>query len=457
MAITGRAAANQVLRLANPAKSPIAPVLDKYLAQTLEKAQCKDLVLGTLRHRMVIDLIIQTFANCPVKRISSTVLAILRPALYELVFCPKTPVYALVNEAVALGRKHTGRKQSGFINAVLRSIDRQIRVRDADISSSSIQATVPVDGKHGCIFKQDFLPDLNKEPVAHVSQAYSLPAWLIKAWLQTHGPGKTKHLAQASNRKSSLYLRANPLKITAQDLVSALKQEELEAEYHKGLVRVQGAGDVTQLPGFDEGWFVVQDMAANHVVKTLKPQPDWHILDLCAAPGTKTTHLAEYTKNEAKIIATDIQPDRLGRLQENIDRLGHTSIQIIDFKKIDKHVQENGPFDAILLDVPCSNTGVIAKRTELRYRLQPKDISALSAIQKDILKTSQTWLAPQGTLCYSTCSIEPQENETQIQSFLANHTNFTLKTQRITLPTAQHPDHDGSFVAVVERSLQCGD
>jgi len=450
MAITGREAANQVLRLANPAKSPIAPVLDKYLAQTLQKAQCKDLVLGTLRHRMVIDSIIQAFANCPVRRISNTVLAILRPAVYELVFCPVTPVYALVNEAVALGRKHTGRKQSGFINAVLRSIDRQIRVRHTDILSSNTRATVPVGEKYGCIFKEDFLPNPDKEPVAYMSQAYSLPAWLIKSWYKTHGLNNTRALAKASNRKPSLYLRANLLKTTAQDLAFAFKKEELDVECHKGLLRVQGAGDVTQLPGFDLGWFVVQDMAAYHVVETLNPQPDWHILDLCAAPGTKTTHLAEHTQNQAKIIATDIQPDRLGRLQENIDRLGHTSIEIIDYKSIDQHVQDNGLFDAILLDVPCSNTGVIAKRSELRYRLQPKNISALCTIQKDILKISLKWLALQGTLCYSTCSIEPQENENQIQSFLANHTNLTLKTQRTTLPTAQHPDHDGSFVAVME-------
>jgi len=451
MAMTGREAANQVLRLANPAKGPIAPILNKSMALTQQKAQCKDLVLGTLRHRMLIDLIIQEFAGCPVKRVSRSVLAILRPAVYELVFCPETPVYALVNEAVALASKHTGRKQSGFVNAVLRSIDRQIKVRHTDTWHSQSQATAPIDEGCGCVFKQDFLPDANKEPVAYLSQAYSLPAWLIKPWYKINGLTNTRALAQACHRKPSLYLRANPMKTSVQDLAQALQEKDVTVECHRGQVRVQGAGDITQLPGFDQGWFVVQDMAAYHVVDTLDPQSDWHILDLCAAPGTKTTHLAEHTKNQARIVATDIQPDRLGRLQENIDRLGHTCIQIIDYKDVDAHVKNHGPFNAILLDVPCSNTGVIAKRPELRYRLGPKDITALSAIQNDLLNRCLKWLAPQGTICYSTCSIEPQENEDQIKTFLADHPDLTLETQHTTLPTAQMPDHDGSFVAVLER------
>jgi 16S rRNA (cytosine967-C5)-methyltransferase len=404
-----------------------------------------------LRHRILIDLIIQAFAGCPVKRISRSVLAILRPAVYELVFCPETPVYALVNEAVGLAGKHTGRKQSGFVNAVLRSIDRQIKVRHTDTWVSQIQATAPIDEGCGCVFKQDFLPEANKEPVAYLSQAYSLPAWLIKPWHQIHGLTHTTALAQACNRKPSLYLRANPLKVSVQDLAQALQEKDLDVECHGGQVRVQGAGDITQLPGFDQGWFVVQDMAAYHVVDTLDPQSDWHILDLCAAPGTKTTHLAEHTKNKARIMATDIQPARLGRLQENIDRLGHTSIQMIDYTDVAAHVKNHGPFDAILLDVPCSNTGVFAKRPELRYRLQAKDITALCAIQKDLLNRSVNWLASQGTVCYSTCSSEPQENQDQIKTFLADHPDLTVKTQHTLLPTAQVPDHDGSFVAVLER------
>lgn len=452
MAITGREAASQVLRLADPAKSQIAPILSKYMAQTEQRAQCKDLVLGTLRYRMLLDQIIQAFASCPVKRISRSVLAILRPAVYELVACPGTPVYALVNEAVALARRHTGRKQSGFVNAVLRSIDRQILVRHAEHWSSQLRATAPVGQGFGCVFKQDFLPDSADDPVAYVSQAYSLPAWLIRGWHKTHGLEKTRALAQASNRNPSIYLRANPLKISVQDLATALQEEDIDAECHDGQVRVQGAGDITKLPGFDQGWFAVQDRAAFHVVATLNPSPGSHILDLCAAPGTKTTHLAEHTKNQARIVATDIQPDRLIRLQENIDRLGHTSIQFIDYKHVDTHVQQHGLLDSILLDVPCSNTGVMAKRAEVRYRLQPKDITSLCAIQSDLLRQSVRWLAPQGTLCYSTCSIESQENEDQVKALLACHPHLTLKTQYTTYPTAEWPDHDGSFVAVLRKS-----
>ncbi len=451
MAITGREAASQVLRSVDPARSQITSVLAKYMAKTEQRAQCKNLVLGTLRHRMLLDLIIQTFANCPVKRISRSVLAILRPAVYELVFCPDTPVYALVHEAVAQARRHTGRKQSGFVNAVLRSIDRQIQARRAESGASQIRATAPVGQGFGCVFKADFLPNPADDPVAYVSQAYSLPAWLIKRWHQSHGLEETQVLAQASNRIPSLYLRANPLKASVQDLAKALREEAIDVECHDGQVRVQGAGDITKLPGFDQGWFAVQDRAAFHVVNTLGPSAGSHILDLCAAPGTKTTHLAEHAKNSARIVATDIQPDRLLKLRENIERLGHTCIEIIDYEAVDDHVRQHGRFDIILLDVPCSNTGVLAKRPEVRYRLQPKDILSLCAIQGDLLNRSVLWLAPRGSICYSTCSIESQENEDQITAFLASHPDLTLKAQHTTWPTADLPDHDGSFVAVLQK------
>ncbi|MCP4455326.1 MAG: hypothetical protein GY809_28025 [Planctomycetes bacterium] len=451
MAITGREAASQVLRSVDPARSQITSVLAKYMAKTEQRAQCKDLVLGTLRHRMLLDLIIQSFANCPVKRISRSVLAILRPAVYELVFCASTPVYALVHEAVSLARKHTGRKQSGFVNAVLRSIDRQILVRQGESWSSQLKATAPVNQGFGCVFKADFLPDPADDPVAYVSQAYSLPAWLIKLWYETHGLEETKVLARASNRIPSLYLRANPFKTNVQDLAKALQEKDIDVACHDGQVRVQGAGDITKLPGFDQGWFAVQDMAAFHVVNTLNPSAGLHILDLCAAPGTKTTHLVEHTRGQARIVATDIQPDRLIKLRENIERLGHTGIEIIDYEAVDDHVRQHGRFDIILLDVPCSNTGVLAKRPEVRYRLQPKDITSLCTIQGDLLKQSASWLASHGTVCYSTCSIEPQENQDQIKAFLACHPDLTLKTQHTTWPTADLPDHDGSFVAVLQK------
>jgi 16S rRNA (cytosine967-C5)-methyltransferase len=217
--------------------------------------------------------------------------------------------------------------------------------------------------------------------------------------------------------------------------------------------RIKSPSDVTQLPGFAAGLFTIQDITASKPVRTLNPQPGWMILDLCAAPGTKTTQLAEATSDTAKIVATDIDSRRLEMVRENTARLGIKSVDIVPYEELfgiaDPQIANF--FDCILLDVPCSNTGVLAKRIEARFRINPAAIKKLVSIQAELLETAAELVRPAGKICYSTCSIQKDENSELIEDFLKKNKNFTLEKQKLTLPSAEEPDHDGGYAAILTK------
>jgi len=209
------------------------------------------------------------------------------------------------------------------------------------------------------------------------------------------------------------------------------------------MIKIESPRAVTQLPGFAEGLFTVQDITASQAVRILKPKSHWTILDLCAAPGTKTTQLAEATGDSAKIIATDIDSERLKKVKENNTRLGINSVDIVPYEEL-----PDSKFDCVLLDVPCSNTGVLARRVEVRYRIKPQAIKELAKTQSELLDTAATMLKPHGIICYSTCSIQKAENNELIKNFLSNN-NFELEFEKLTLPSAQPFDHDGGYMAII--------
>ncbi|MBA7716515.1 Ribosomal RNA small subunit methyltransferase B [subsurface metagenome] len=215
------------------------------------------------------------------------------------------------------------------------------------------------------------------------------------------------------------------------------------------MIKLKSPQAVTELPGFAEGLFSVQDITASQPVRLLNPQPEWTILDLCAAPGTKTTQLAELTADKAKIIATDIDPRRLEKVKENTARLGINSVKTVAYENLKKTSAEISSFDCILLDVPCSNTGVLAKRPEVRLRITPKAIAKLTKIQGELLETATAMIKPKGKICYSTCSILKAENSTLVKDFLQKNIQLELDSELLTLPSAQSPDHDGGYTAII--------
>ena len=473
---SARAIAVEVLNRCDPTENYAGPFLDAIQHETDQKQRAMDLVFGTLRNRRAIDRIIATFSGRPVKRIQHKLLNIIRVGTYELIYCPSSEQYAIVNEAVLNTKAMGSAKQAGFVNAVLRQITRHINNRQVMLAESYADRTLPQTPVTGCQFDTSFLPDHQTRTAEYLSVVFSLPEWLVAGWLAEFGEESTRRICFASNRRPSIYLRPNPLKTTIETLVKKLRDTgvdlevvDLDARYSmqdtrresriqnqaSRMIRIISPQAVSKLPGFAEGEFSVQDISAAQPIRILNPQPDWTILDLCAAPGTKTTQLAEATGDSAKIIATDIDNKRLEMVRENIARLDIKSVDIVQYEEL---LNSHSRFDCILLDVPCSNTGVLAKRIEVRYRIEPEVVRELAGLQRKLLRTAAEMLKSGGKICYSTCSIQKIENSVVVEAFLKENQNFTLESEQLTLPTAEgfrHKascgDHDGGYVAILTK------
>ena len=448
---TARTIAMIVLSGFDPKKTYAGPILNGLLGQTEQKQRATDLVFGTIRNTRAIDMVIAKLADCPVQRIPAKLLGIIRTAAYELIYSPQTGEHSIVNEAVENAKKIAGRKQTGFVNAVLRQLTRQIKNRQIPLSDADVKRTLPQTLSAGCEFDVDILPGPKASPADYYSKAFSLGKRLIADWLTEFGTERTRQICFGSNRRPSIYLRPNTLKTTTEDLAEKLRQADIDSEIlpDELMLRIKSPRAVTKLPGFAEGLFTIQDLTASNAVRLLRPQRDWRILDLCAAPGAKTTQLAELTGDMATIIATDIDKARLEKVQENLARLGINSVSVVAYENLEKVAAEIGPFDAVLLDVPCSNTGVLAKRPEVRYRINPSAIAKLTKIQGELLGQAVATIKPGGKICYSTCSIQKEENSELAKEFLQKNRRLKLESELLTLPSAEGFDHDGGYAAVI--------
>jgi len=498
---SARTLAIDVLNRFDPKRDYAASILNNLLDQTAEKQRATDLVFGTIRNRSAIDTVIAAFSSRPTERIPPRLLNILRIAAYELIYRPETPDYSIVNEAVENVRRLLGKKQVGFVNAVLRNVTRHTVSRQAQLCDAEVRTTLPQTPATGCEFDAPIMPDPQTHPADYLNAAFSLPKWLIADWLGGFGFERTRQICFASNRRPSIYIRTNPLRTTAGDLAQKLHEQQIDFETvppdilressiehqessienrvsrieHRGssVLRIKSAAAVAQLPGFAEGLFTVQDLAASLAVKMLDPQPNWKILDLCAAPGVKATQLAEITAGSAEITATDADSERLKKVKQNITRLGITSVTVLEnaqllevskFRIPNSKFSGSGPFDAVLLDAPCSNTGVLAKRIEARYRLNPAAIQEFTVTQSQLLCTAASMTGRRGRICYSTCSIQKAENNQLVAEFLRRNPDFELDSETLILPSAEIPaknphseagpagfDHDGAYVAILIR------
>jgi len=452
---SARAVAIEVLNRCDPKSNYAGSILDRVLHETSQRQRATDLVFGTLRNRGTIDAVISTFSGRPVERIQGRLLNIIRVAVYELLYSPATEAYAIVNEAAESTKAVAGNKQTGFVNAVLRQVIRHISNRQVPLLQANAERTVPQTPSTGCEFDTGFLPDQEACPTEYLSIAFSLPEWLVAGWLDEFGEESTRRICFASNRRPSIYIRPNRLRTTASALTEKLGQAGVDSETSAddSMIRIRSPRELMQLPGFAEGEFTVQDIAASRAVKLLDPQPGWTMLDLCAAPGTKTTQLAEATGDSTTIVATDIDSRRLEMVKENVTRLGLKSVDVVPYEEVfnSKFEIRNSQFDCVLLDVPCSNTGVLAKRVEARYRVSPETIRTLVKIQTELLGTAALMLKPQGKICYSTCSIQKAENSELVRDFLKENPAFELESEDLTLPSAEGLDHDGGYAAILAK------
>jgi 16S rRNA (cytosine967-C5)-methyltransferase len=450
--LSPRRAAWEVLSNFNAAEYNCAELVEKFGDQTQNRASLVDIAFGIIRNSVFIDNLISLASVKPLKNIPEKILNCLRIAVYELVFTSQAD-YAIVNEAVNLAKAIGSKKTAGFVNAVLRKVCASIKNKTADLSKADLRKTLPLSPAVGCEFNIDILPDADKQKGEYLSCAFSLPLWLIEQWLGQYGFEKTKNICFASNRRPSVYARPNKLKITAEKLFETLKSQEVDcelAEEYK-MVRINKSGNIAGLKSFKAGLFTIQDLTSSLVAKVLNPQPGWKIFDICAAPGTKTTQIAEAIGDKGVIIATDIDNSRLGRIGENVRRLGITSVKILSYEDFIKEAGQTEA-DTVLLDVPCSNTGVLAKRPEVRLRLDKKRLEEIVKIQIELLEFGSSLVKKGGKICYSTCSILNQENSEVVKNFISKKREFVLEQEKLILPSVGTWDFDGGYAAILVKT-----
>lgn len=394
-------------------RSPLTPA-DRGLAQ--------ELVYGVIRWQAPLDWLIDRKTGG--RQQKPLLQIILRLGLYQLFWLDRVPDHAAVNESVELARRFGCGPQSGFVNAVLRGY-----VRDKAATSAELETL----------------------KTAQPAVGLSHPAWLVERWTSAFGSEETRRLLAWNNTPPQTFARINTLRTSAADLADLWTREGVKFEpFTSDWVGPDSVWQLidhppfTDLKSFNDGLFYVQDPSTLLAVGMLDPQPGETVLDLCAAPGGKTTLIAARMKNQGRIVAVDSDPERLKMLAQNCARLG---VECVEAHPADAFKAGVGTFDRVLIDAPCSNTGVVRRRVDLRWRVRLEEIERLAREQNSLLEKAASLIKPGGSIVYSTCSLEPEENSAQTQSFLANHAGLKLESERQLAPWRESVD--GAYAALI--------
>ena len=351
-----------------------------------DAALCTELVYGTLRWRRHLDWRLAPHLKRPLEKLDPWVRSLLRLTAYQLFFLDRVPRWAAVDEAVSLAKLKSRRPgPPEFVNAVLRSLTRATGA-----------------------------PPLPASPVEAAAVRCSFPDWIAARWLDRYGAAEAEALMVASNDRPPTTLRANALRTTREALGARVRDEELASTHPtelapEGLIVDHGAAG--RWAAFAEGWCTVQDEASMLVARLLDPRPGELVGDVCAAPGTKATHLAELMGNRGRIVAMDPQAARLKLVSKGAARLGIGIIETHVGSAASLAGRWRGRCDAVLVDAPCSNLGVLRRNPDVKWRRGPDDLLRLQAKQQTIVAAAASMVKPGGRLVYATCSLEPEENE----------------------------------------------
>ncbi len=437
-----RSLALSVLRTARQRRAFVDDVLDELRPPDLSEADRRlltQLVLGTVRHRLTLDRLLGRFTKAPMRSTPDDLADVLRLGAYQLVFLEKVPPYAAIHEAVTCAKALRGGARAGAAaNAILRALDRAI-VRDPGaVRDLPPVRRVPAGAGRVVGFDRDVLPD----PSAagdHLAAAYSHPAWLVARWLARHGEDRVRALCEAGNAAPPLTVRVNLRRIPRDALQARLQGEGVASRSGRfpEALRLDRPGAIQALPSFQEGLFQPQDETAMAVSRALDPRPGERVLDVCAGPGGKTAHLAELAGGGATVFAVEIAADKSRRIAQGVRRLGADGVRIVTADGARLPFRSPDAFSAALVDAPCSNTGVLARRADARWRIRPRDLEVLPRLQGALLASAADRVAPGGRLVYSTCSIEPEENGDVVRRFLADHPSWGLEAEEETPPSAE--------------------
>ncbi|HZF02691.1 MAG TPA: 16S rRNA (cytosine(967)-C(5))-methyltransferase RsmB [Methylomirabilota bacterium] len=403
-----------------------------------DRGLCQEIVYGVVRWQATLDWLIARKTDGREQK--SALQNLLRLGLYQIFWLDRIPPHAAVHETVEIAKQNGFGPQAGFVNAILR----------------------------GCLREFDETKNLLAElKIKNPAIGLSHPQWLVEKWRKRFGDEKTFQLLEWNNTPPKTFARVNTLKTDAGKLIEKWREENVDYDFFRSgglptaaflvenesgflpkaatenlVFELKSHPPLNSLQSFRDGWFYIQDPSTLLAVSELNPQSGETILDLCAAPGGKTTFIAQLMNNEGKIIACDVSEERLKLIQENCARLGVTCVETILPSALDPRPST---FDRVLIDAPCSNTGVMRRRVDLRWRISPEEISRLQQTQLDLLKLASAKLKVNGVLIYSTCSLEPEENSEVVKEFLREHNHFKLEKERELPPFADHVD--GAFVA----------
>jgi 16S rRNA (cytosine967-C5)-methyltransferase len=354
----------------------------------------RELVFGTVKGRLFLDFVLQTFFQAG--RPGRKVMNLLRLGAYQLLLLSKVPPHAAVHATVEVAKTGLDARQAAFVNAVLREL-----------------------GRRGAPPLPPALPD----PTERLSVLHSFPAWLVRRWVARYGSAVAEELMQSANEAPPLIARVNALKGTREQALAWLQDKKIEAtvEVASQALRLTGAGDPGRLPGVAEGWLYFQDSASQLLGYLVDPAPGSTCLDLCAAPGGKATHLAELMHDQGRVWALDLAAGKLKKIAENARRLGLGCI------RTGVSCPAGLLADRVLVDAPCSGLGTLRRHAETRWRVLEPDLARLGQEQGTLLESAAGHVQPGGHLIYATCTTEPEENEDVIKAFLARHPEFVLR------------------------------
>src|ERR1039458_5304795 len=404
--------------------------LEAELAQTRlsppDRHLCQELAYGIVRWQAPLDWLIARKTDARAQK--PMLQNLLRLGLYQIFWLDRIPAHAAVHETVELARQSGFASQAGFINAVLRGYLREFDVTEHLLAELKTQQ-----------------PHLG----------YSHPEWLVARWLKRWGADHTAELMEWNNTPPKAFARVNALKADPGKLLTQWRDENVEYDFirrdwieENAVFELKAHPPLSGLPSFQQGLFYIQDPSTLLAVREFDPQPGECVLDLCAAPGGKLTVLAQLMHNEGRLVAHDTTPERLKLIDQNCVRLGVTCVQTVLPSTLNS--QPSTTFDRILIDAPCSNTGVMRRRVDLRWRIRLGEIARLRSTQLELLRQAAPLLKQGGVLVYSTCSLEQEENSEVVNEFLGGHTDFKLERTRELLPFVDGVD--GTFTARMVRN-----
>lgn len=381
----------------------LAYVLERDDLSPVDRAFVTEVMMGVVRNRLKLDYIIQKFSKIKLKKLSPKVHQMLRMGIYQMVCMDNIPDSAACNETVKLANKYAHGGAKGYVNGLLRSVSRE---------------------KENIEYPAD---DLNR-----LSIYYSCPLWLTEKIICQYGADECEKILADSHIKHPPAIRVNRTKITENELIKVLDDEgiKVKATDIENCLLVDGAINVKKSKAYLDGLYTLQGISSMMAVDILAPEANEFIMDMCAAPGGKTTQIAEIMGDKGKVLAFDIHPHKIDLINSAAKRLGLSSVEAKLGNSavfMEEYAQKA---DRVLVDAPCSGIGIIHKKPDIKWQREEKDIEQLVKIQRDILENSSKYVKSGGVLVYSTCTILKEENQEQVQKFLENNTDFELKEEQ---------------------------